>query len=97
MIEQGKLKLVEPSEIVSKSYIQKSKTTLGSSKLLFSAKHYEDSIALIYYSMYYSLQSLLFRVGIKSENHTASIILLELLFDFDISNISLAKQKRIDY
>lgn len=46
--------------------------------------------------MYYSLLALLFRVGIKSENHTASIILLKELFGLDNSEILKAKKERID-
>jgi len=39
-------------------------------------KKLEEAVSMAYYSMYYSLLALLFRVGIKSENHTASIFLL---------------------
>jgi uncharacterized protein (UPF0332 family) len=42
------------------------------------------------------LLALLFRVGIKSENHTVSIILLEDLFEIDNKDIKLAKEERID-
>ena len=49
-------------------------------------------------SMYNSLLALLFKVGIKSENHSASIILFDSLFNekemFKI--ISFAKEERID-
>ena len=46
--------------------------------------------------MYYSLLALLFRVGIKSENHTASIILLKEVFGLDNSEILKAKKERVD-
>ncbi len=76
------MKLVEPSEEVKNAYLTKSKL--------------EEAISMAYYSMYYSLLALLFKVGIKSENHTASIILMKLLFGLDNSEIMKAKKERID-
>ncbi len=46
--------------------------------------------------MYRMLTALLFKIGIKCENHSASIILLKEIFDIDNKNISLAKEERID-
>ncbi len=56
----------------------------------------KKSVSLTYYSMYYMLISLFFRVGIKCENHSAGIILLKELFSIDNSLISYAKKERID-
>ena len=94
--EEGKLKLVEPSEEVKQAYLKKSESYLDSAKLLLKNKKLEESISLAYYSMYYSLLALLFRTGIKSENHTASIILLKELFGLDNSKILKAKKERVD-
>ncbi len=51
-----------------------------------------------YYAMYDVLLALLFRVGIKCENHSGSISLLELIFEKkDLSQLILnAKKERID-
>ena len=48
--------------------------------------------------MYNSLLSLLFKIGIKSENHSASVILFDKLFNRpDLTKIvSWAKEERID-
>ena len=46
--------------------------------------------------MYHMLTALLFKVGIKCENHAASIILLKELFNMNNSDISSAKTERID-
>jgi len=45
-----------------------------------------------------SLLSLLFKIGIKSENHSASIILFNKLFDYkELHKVALwAKEERID-
>ncbi len=94
--EEGKLKLVQPSEEVKEAYLKKSASYLESAKLLLKNEKLEEAISMIYYSMYYSLLALLFRVGIKSENHTASIMLLKDLFNLDNSQILKAKKERID-
>lgn len=96
--KEKKLELVEPSEDVCNSYSEKSSNCLKSAKLLLQNNLYENSVGQSYYAMYNQLTALLFRVGIKCENHAGSILLLKLLFDkgelFNL--ISDAKKERID-
>ena len=94
--QEGKLKLVEPSEEVKQAYLQKSSSFIDSAKLLLKNKKLEEAISLAYYGMYCSLLALLYKAGIKSENHTASIVLLRELFGIDNSEIMKAKDERID-
>lgn len=94
--EEGKLEFVEPSDEIKQSYIQKSESYLISARILLKNNRLEESVSLAYYSMYHILTSLLFRVGIKCENHTASIMLLKLVFGIENSSISLAKHERVD-
>ena len=94
--KKKKLELVEPSEEIKKSYILKSESNLVSARILFKNDKLEEAIALTYYSMYHMLTALLFKIGVKCENHTASIILLKDVFDIDNSGISYAKKERID-
>ncbi|MFO7872691.1 MAG: HEPN domain-containing protein [Candidatus Undinarchaeales archaeon] len=98
MKAKGKLELVEPSEDISNSYLEKSENCLESARLLRDNNLYENSISMSYYSMYNSLTALLFRTGIKCENHSASILLLKLLFNKSnlFKSISDAKEERID-
>ena len=51
-----------------------------------------------YYAMYNPLIALLFKIGIKCENHPASIILFKRLFNrIDLfKTISFAKEERVD-
>lgn len=93
---EGKIKLVEPSEEIKESYLEKSESHLASAKLLLHNNKLEEAVSLAYYSMHYSLPALLFKVGIKSENHAASIILLKELFGLDNREIYRAKKERID-
>ncbi len=95
---EGKLEIVEPSEEIYKSYSEKSINCEKSAKLLLENRLYENSISMSYYAMYNLLLALLYKVGIKCENHTGSIFLLKLLFEKSkLSNIiSDAKKERID-
>ena len=96
--KEGKLELVEPSEEICKSYIEKSDNCLKSAKLLLQHSLYENSVSMSYYAMYNALTALLFKTGIKCENHAGSIILLKKLFGrMDLFKIiSFAKKERID-
>jgi len=95
---QRKLEIVEPSENICLSYLEKAKNSFSSAKILLESKLYENSVSMSYYAMYNSLTALLFKIGIKCENHTGSILLLKELFQenklFDI--ISFAKEERVD-
>ena len=96
--KEGKLELVEPSEEICKSYIEKADNCLKSAKLLLQNSLYENSVSMSYYAMYNSLTALLFKTGTKCENHAGSIVLFKKLFGrlelFKI--ISSAKEERID-
>jgi uncharacterized protein (UPF0332 family) len=93
---EGKLSLVEPSDIISKSYVEKAESNLESAKILHENNKLEESVSLAYYSMYHLLTSLLFKVGIKCENHTGSIIILKEIFNVDNKYILSAKKERVD-
>ena len=95
---KGVIELVESSEEMKSSYLIKAENCLKSAKILFQSQLYENSTSEAYYSMYNSLLSLLFKIGIKSENHSASIILFNKLFDDKelVKIISWAKEERID-
>ncbi|MBR9692717.1 HEPN domain-containing protein [Candidatus Woesearchaeota archaeon] len=95
---EGKIELVEPSGEICESYSRKSADCLQSAKLLLQNKLFENSIGMSYYAMYNSLLALLFRMGVKSENHAGSILLLLLAFgEKELSGIiSDAKKERID-
>ena len=96
--KKGIIELVEFSEEMKSSYLIKAENCLKSAKILFQSQLYENSTSEAYYCMYNSLLALLFKIGIKSENHTASIILLDKLFGNKdlVKIISWAKEERID-
>ena len=94
--KENKLKLVESNEAIKESYLEKSDSNLASAKILLENDKLEESVGLAYYSMYNMTTALLFKVGIKCENHSGTIILLKELFELDNSQIDFAKKERID-
>lgn len=96
LYKKKKLQFTEPSENVKTAYLQRSDESLTSAKALLKIGNLKDSVALSYYSMYHCLLALLFRVGIKCENHAAAIILLRKAFEIDNRKISKSKEERVD-
>jgi len=96
LYKKKKLQIVAPSENVKTAYLQRSDESLTSAKTVLSIGNLKDSVALSYYSMYHCLLALLFRVGIKCENHAAAIILLRKVFEIDNRKISKSKEERVD-
>ena len=94
--KEGKIGFIESSEEIKNSYLEKSESNLVSAKILLENNKLEESVALVYYSMYNSLIALLFKIGIKSENHAVSITLLKEIFGLSNSDIAFAKKERVD-
>lgn len=90
------LQLVPPNDVVKVAYLKKSESFLASARLLRDNERFEESVSLTYYSMYYSVLALFFATGIKCENHSAAIILLDEIFGIDNSAMKSAKSERID-
>ena len=94
---KGGLKIVEPNERVSRSYLEQAK-----SSLLRAQKNFEDKDMLwttvaIYYAEYYALYSFLQGIGVKCENHSCSILAVGILLGEDKTRIiNEHKEKRID-
>lgn len=96
MLAEGKLDLVTPSVDIQDAYMRKAQSQLECAQILFEHDKTEEPIGHAYYCMYDATLALLFRVGIKCENHGATIILLKEVFGIDNTDISFAKDERID-
>lgn len=91
------LKIVEPNERLSKSYLEQAKLSLLKAERDFNENDLLWSTIAIYYAEYYSLYSFLQKIGIKCENHTCSILAVGLLLGEDKTRtINEHKDKRID-
>ena len=93
--KQKQIELVEESEEIKNSYLADSESYLSSAKILFKINKLKETTQLLYFSAYYSLLALLFRIGIKSENHLASAILLKEIFNINNDFILFFRKKRI--
>ena len=96
--EKNRISLVEPSENICNSYIKKAENSLKSASILIKNNLYEDSISKSYYTLYNVLTALLYKIGIKCENHTASILMLKLIFKTKnlYKTAKSAKKERIE-
>jgi len=96
--KEGKLELVAPSEEICSSYLDKADNCLKSARILLRNDLFENSVSMSYYTMYNALTALLFKIGVKCENHSGSIMLLRRLFKrTDLyKTMSYAKRERID-
>lgn len=94
--KKGTLEIVEGSEEMKQSYIEKSESNIDSAKILLDNNKLEESVALAYYSMYHFVTALFLKAGIKSENHAATIQLLKEIFGIDNREIAFAKRERLD-
>jgi uncharacterized protein (UPF0332 family) len=68
------VQLVEASENLAQAYILKSTDSLDMAQLAISSGKKEWAITTMYYCQYLVLYGLLQKIGIKSENHTCSIM-----------------------
>jgi len=96
--KEESLKLVEPSEEISKSYLIKSDKCIQVAKLAYEAGIYENAVSEAYYSIYNTIMSLFFKCGIKCENHSGTVILIKELFNLDKLHLIFSefKKDRID-
>ena len=91
------IRIVEPNERLSKSYLQQAKSSLLRAKKDFEDKDLLWATVTIYYAEYYALYSFLQRIGVKCENHSCSILAVGFLLGKDkIKIINEHKNKRID-
>jgi len=91
------LKIVEPNERLSKSYLEQAKSSLLRAEKDFNDNDLLWATVTIYYAEYYALYSFLQRIGVKCENHTCSILTVTLLLGEDkTKTINNHKDKRID-
>jgi len=75
------IKLIENSINLSKAYLIKADNSILTMRR--EKGNIEWEIGAGYYSVYYSIYSLLMRIGIKSEIHSCSIELFNFIFEKD--------------
>ena len=91
-----RIKLTQPNKNLSEEYLRKAQRSLDATISL--KNNHEWQITAAYYTMYFSIYSLLIRAGIKSEIHQCTIAIAELfaLTKKEIELIEQAQKARID-
>ena len=77
------IKIVEPNERLSKSYLEQAKSSLLRAEKDLNDNDFLWATVTIYYAEYYALYSFLQRIGIKCENHACSILATGFLLGED--------------
>lgn len=91
------LKIVEPNERLSRSYLEQAKSSLLRANRNFKENDFLWTTVAIYYAEYYALYSFLQKIGIKCENHSCSIVAVTFLLGKEATEIiNQHKEKRID-
>ena len=90
--------LIEPNENLSSAYFSKAENAL---EAMHDVTVREWKITTAYYCMYFSLYALFMRLGIKCENHSCTIeVMNRLLCEYfdkdDISMMGKAKAARVE-
>ena len=85
-----------PSLEIGNSYHKKAENSLRAAKILIKQDLLEESTTMSYYSMYHKATALLLLLGIKCENHNATILILKEVLNLDTKDFSDAKDERID-
>ena len=70
--------LVEPNDNPASAYLKKAEDAMEAMHTVVS---FDWKISTGYYSMYFSLYSVLMKIGIKSENHTCTIEIMQHLLN----------------
>lgn len=97
------IKLVQPSRTIAKDYIVKAHTALSVAEASLHNKAYDWVIIASYYARYDAAYALLMTIGIKSEIHECTILLLKDMFieqklisTENCDELLKAKEDRID-
>lgn len=91
------IKIVEPNERLSKSYLEQAKSSLLRAQKDFEDKDFLWASVAIYYAEYYALYSFLQKIGVKCENHSCLILATSFLLGEDkTKTINEHRDKRID-
>src|SRR3989344_5063348 len=91
------LKIAEPNERLSKSYLEHAKSSLSRAEKDLQDNDLLWATVAMYYAEYYALYAFLQRIGVKCENHACSILAVShLLGEEKTKVINAHKSKRID-
>ena len=74
--KEGGIKIIDPNENLSKGYIQMAENAIGTMNRE-KKLNLQFAISACYYSMYYSLYSIMMKLGIKCEIHACTLAFMK--------------------
>ena len=83
------LELIEQNDNMSESYLRMAKESLDTIKKVSESRIWRASTC--YYTMYYSLYSLMMKVGVKCEIHSCSLEFMKQFLPYSEDEIRLIK------
>jgi len=89
------IEIIQPSENLAKAYIKKAKDSLEMTELSIKADKRDWAVTTMYYCQYFILYALLQKIGIKSENHTCSILFAEKFLRKKIGKENIEQLKQL--
>ena len=97
--QKNGIELIEPNNDLANAYIKKAEGSLSASLVLSNNKDWK--ISSLYYTMYFSVYSILMKIGIKCGIHSCTIafaenFLKEYLNNEDINLLKNSMKARID-
>ena len=101
-LKQSKgIKIVKPSENLTRAYLEKSKNALKSMEINAEAGITEWAVSTSYYAKYFAVYALLAKIGAKCEIHDCTIALFEYLFSDSIpeeiiNELKHSKEDRVE-
>ena len=92
------ISLTAPNETLASAYLRKAEEALETMQTITT---HDWKITTAYYAMYFSLYAVLTRIGIRCENHSCTILLMErLLSDYftpeEATLVEKARGARVD-
>ena len=95
------IRIVNPSDNLTKAYLEKSRNALKSMEVNANAGITEWAVSAAYYARYFTVYALLSKIGIKCEIHDCTIALFNYLFGSSVQadmvkQLRQSKQDRID-
>ena len=86
-------RLIEPNENLSFAYLKKSEEAM---EAMHSVVSHDWKISAGYYSLYFSLYTVLMKIGIRSENHTCTCEIMKVLLAgfFTLEECDLMEEAR---
>ena len=92
LYKKGIIRLIKPNDNLAEAYVKNSDEYIKSANLLMEHQFLSRAVIDFYYAMYYALSALLFKCGIKSEDHNASIEIFKIFIDKNIIKKDLYKK-----